>query len=125
MEGKFITGFYFEKVNELFNKPQPWDVKRYIATVRLGIEHLHSLGLCHNDVCPFNIMLTDDDTAILIDLDACVPIGEKLHKFGNRPFLLEGTKISACENDWYGLKKTEEYMYERLRMSEEESEGSE
>jgi serine/threonine protein kinase len=41
-----------------------------------GIQHLHSLGLVHNDITPANIMFDKDGTLIFIDFDSCRYIGE-------------------------------------------------
>eukprot|EP00171_Calliarthron_tuberculosum_P004802 IDg4802t1 len=49
---------------------QPLKVDAWLAGIRRAIDHLHSLGFCHNDVMPGNIMLDEDDNAVLIDFDA-------------------------------------------------------
>jgi serine/threonine protein kinase len=48
------------------------------AGIKSGVSHLHSLGLAHNDIKPSNIMVSADNTWILIDLGSCRPIGESL-----------------------------------------------
>ncbi|KAI3394969.1 hypothetical protein diail_2027 [Diaporthe ilicicola] len=45
---------------------------------RGGIEHLHSLGIIHNDINPANIMLDKDGRLVLIDFDSCRRRGEPL-----------------------------------------------
>lgn len=111
VEGDLITGLYFEKYKRLSKQPKPWDVEKYVGQIRLAIEHLHSLRLCHNNVNPRNIMLGFDDTAILINLDSCLPFREKQHKLGEDGFSQEEEKYSDVVNDWLGLQKIEEYMY--------------
>ena len=57
------------------------DVNRaraYLEDILNGIQHLHSLGLVHNDINPANIMLDDNGTAVLIDFDSCRRVGELL-----------------------------------------------
>ncbi|KAL3962996.1 hypothetical protein ACCO45_004519 [Purpureocillium lilacinum] len=49
--------------------------KRYLSGIEAGIKHLHSLGSVHNDINPSNIMISDDDAAVIIDFDSCVKIG--------------------------------------------------
>ncbi|CAG7959108.1 unnamed protein product [Penicillium olsonii] len=56
---------------------------RCIEAVEAGLQHLHSLGLAHNDLSPLNVMFTDEGKAVLIDFDACHPIGTKLIKGGS------------------------------------------
>ncbi|UKZ74549.1 hypothetical protein TrVFT333_002219 [Trichoderma virens FT-333] len=52
--------------------------ERYLSEVEAGIKHLHSLGHVHNDLNPSNIMITTDDTAVIIDFDSCVRVGESI-----------------------------------------------
>jgi hypothetical protein len=39
--------------------------------IKLGIQHLHWLGLSHNDINPYNIMFKSDGTPVIIDFDSC------------------------------------------------------
>lgn len=50
--------------------------------VRSAAAHLHALGYAHNDISASNIMFDSGGEAVLIDLDSCTPIGEKLKKGG-------------------------------------------
>ncbi|KAH9883931.1 protein kinase-like domain-containing protein [Xylariomycetidae sp. FL2044] len=50
--------------------------------IEAAAEHLHQLGLAHNDISPGNIMFDESNTPVLIDLDSCVPLGRKLTKGG-------------------------------------------
>jgi serine/threonine protein kinase len=52
--------------------------ERYLSEVEAGIKHLHFLGYVHNDLNPSNIMITTDDTAVIIDFDSCVRVGESI-----------------------------------------------
>eukprot|EP00168_Porphyra_purpurea_P005675 TRINITY_DN1676_c0_g1_i3.p2 TRINITY_DN1676_c0_g1~~TRINITY_DN1676_c0_g1_i3.p2 ORF type:complete len:286 (-),score=77.28 TRINITY_DN1676_c0_g1_i3:578-1435(-) len=60
---------------------RPMDVDLVIGGVRAGLELLHELNFCHNDVCEKNVGLTADGQAVLINLDSCVPPGEPLTKW--------------------------------------------
>jgi serine/threonine protein kinase len=53
-------------------------MKERLGGILDGIQHLHSLGLVHNDITPSNIMLDDDGTLVLIDFDSCRKVGELL-----------------------------------------------
>ncbi|KAF5620147.1 3-phosphoinositide-dependent kinase [Fusarium sp. NRRL 52700] len=53
-----------------------------IAAVESALEHLHSLGLAHNDMSPFNIMFTDKGEPVLLDFDTYHPIETGLNKRG-------------------------------------------
>jgi serine/threonine protein kinase len=60
------------------------DVDLCLESIKKGLQHLHSLGLVHNDLNPSNIMfpIEDDDTAIIIDFGSCRPIGESIENVG-------------------------------------------
>jgi serine/threonine protein kinase len=53
-----------------------------IEGMKRGIDHLHALGLVHNDLSPSNIMLDERDTAIIIDFGSCRRIGKNLQGVG-------------------------------------------
>jgi serine/threonine protein kinase len=57
--------------------PQSAEIKlnKYLIGIKRGIDHIHSLGLVHNDINPNNIMITRDDNAVIIDLDSCLSAG--------------------------------------------------
>lgn len=50
------------------------------AGVQSAVEHLHSFGLAHNDLCPQNICIDSDSNAAIVDFDSCLPFGQKLMK---------------------------------------------
>jgi serine/threonine protein kinase len=55
------------------------DVDLFLEGIKRGLEHLHSLGLVHNNINPANIMFPtkdDDATAMIIDFRSCRRIGE-------------------------------------------------
>jgi serine/threonine protein kinase len=49
-----------------------------IEGMKKGLEHLHSLGLVHNDITPSNIMLDERDIPMIIDFGSCRRIGDSL-----------------------------------------------
>lgn len=63
-----------------------------------GVHHLHSLGLAHNDINPYNICIDTDGTAVLIDFDSCLPFGKELKK-GIYSRANERRPISSKDND--------------------------
>jgi serine/threonine protein kinase len=103
-----ITALCFEKYNKTltdrFNMDYPLthDIDHGI---KLGIQHLHSLGLSHNDINPHNIMFKSDGTPIIIDFDSCQIIGEKLLKGGgwNDQFY----SVASPANDYAALEEIE------------------
>ncbi|KAJ5555898.1 hypothetical protein N7513_003540 [Penicillium frequentans] len=81
------------------------DYNPVLAEIRSGLEHLHSLGLVHNDINPRNIMF-DGEKAVIIDFDSCRRIGEDL---GNAVCTYEWcdeiAKQSVVENDLKALEE--------------------
>ncbi|KAK3299634.1 kinase-like domain-containing protein [Chaetomium fimeti] len=59
-------------------------MKTQLYGVLGGIQHLHSLGLVHNDITPANIMLAEDGSWAIIDFDSCRQVGELLHDTGTK-----------------------------------------
>ncbi|KAJ5937349.1 hypothetical protein N7454_004649 [Penicillium verhagenii] len=54
------------------------DEESFTTALKAAVEHLHSMGLAHNDINPANILLTEDQMPVLTDFNSCHPIGEKL-----------------------------------------------
>jgi serine/threonine protein kinase len=50
--------------------------------VKKGLDHIHALGIIHNDITPSNIMLDEHDTPIIIDFGSCRDMGESLEDVG-------------------------------------------
>jgi serine/threonine protein kinase len=60
-------------------------MKAQLDGILAGIQHLHSLGLVHNDITPANIMLDEDDgTWVITDFDSCRRVGEGLRDTGTK-----------------------------------------
>lgn len=62
----------------LCNGGHDLDLESGFDGIKSGVRHLHSLELAHNDIKPSNIMVSADNTWILIDLGSCRPVGESL-----------------------------------------------
>ncbi|PLB53418.1 kinase-like protein [Aspergillus steynii IBT 23096] len=60
------------------------NMKSGLEGILAAIEHLHALGIVHNDINPANIMLDEDGTLVLIDFDSCRYIGESLRSTGTK-----------------------------------------
>jgi ankyrin repeat protein/serine/threonine protein kinase len=52
------------------------EIRRLFEDLVLCVEHVHTRGLIHGDIKPLNIMKTNENKLILIDLDASSVIGE-------------------------------------------------
>ena len=81
-----ITGLCFTRYEKTladrFSCPHDLVEPEIALAIRRGIEHLHRLGITHNDINPYNIMFKSDGTPVIIDFDSCAHVGEKLVKGG-------------------------------------------
>lgn len=93
----------------------PFNREACLHGIEDGVEHLHRLGLVHNDLKPSNIMVDGDGaTPVIIDFDSCRREGEKLGlKWGTRGWAKEGITHANRENDLYGLAKIKEFLMKR------------
>ncbi|KAJ3495878.1 hypothetical protein NLG97_g3069 [Lecanicillium saksenae] len=97
--------------------------KTIMRSIREAVVHIHSLGYAHNDISASNIMFDKDNNAVLIDLDSCVPLGEKIKK-GRRVggwrgpmFWGQEYKISSVECDDACLEYIENWLRDMERAS--------
>jgi serine/threonine protein kinase len=87
------------------------DVDSFMAQVESALEHLHMLGLAHNDLNPMNIMIDDrNETPYLIDFGSCRPFGCKLITAGTPGWIDEEYSTSARVNDETALKKLRTWL---------------
>ena len=61
----------------------PVTAERWAEGLRVAQAYLHSLGLAHNDINPYNIMVREDGTPVLIDFGSCQPFGGRLQSLGS------------------------------------------
>jgi len=65
---------------------QHLDKKKFMEALESSIDHLHSLGLAHNDLNPNNIMVRNG-LPVLVDFGSAGLFGASLH--------------STCTPEWY------------------------
>jgi len=110
-----VTGLVFVKYQmtlaERFkDKYCPLNPELYLRGIESGLKHLHDLGFIHNDINPHNIMLHEDDTAVIIDFNTCQYEGEICRSGGTDPWCPEEMEYAVRENDYYGLQKIREAL---------------
>lgn len=97
----------------------------WMHSIESAARHLHSLGYAHNDISACNIMFDRSDVPILIDLDSCTPLGEKLTKGGlvggwRGPwFSKEQFEESSVECDELSIKCVRDWLVSELSRVEE------
>jgi len=109
VQGGRITTLHFVRypsnLAERMRKGHIVDKDRVLDDIRRGLDHLHSLGYCHNDLKPTNVMLSSDGTAIINDFDSSQRAGEKLSKGGSLGW--NHASYSCPENDWACFRQIE------------------
>ncbi|KAM5476734.1 hypothetical protein MauCBS54593_000004 [Microsporum audouinii] len=115
-----ITGLCFVKypmsLSQRLTATAPFDRALCLRGIESGIEHMHTLGLIHNDLNPSNIMVDERDNPVIVDFDSCQREGAKLGlKAGTVSWAMEGAVYAARQNDFIGLSKIR-----RLLMGGEE-----
>ncbi|KAL9129213.1 MAG: hypothetical protein Q9217_002282 [Psora testacea] len=108
-DGGLIKGLCFVRYEEtlsdrLRDPKRPLNLSECLKGVKDGLDHLHSLGLNHNDINPRNIMLNKQDVPVIIDFDSYqwegdIPLGT------GTPGWTDGARITRSErkNDDFGL----------------------
>ncbi|KAK4038635.1 kinase-like protein [Parachaetomium inaequale] len=88
------------------------DKKPFMAGLESAVQHLHALGLAHNDINPRNIMVNEAGTAVLIDFGSCREVGRKLGVSRGTPGWIEGE-----ESDYDTSGKGHDlFAVERIRV---------
>ncbi|KAI0313220.1 hypothetical protein OF83DRAFT_1175887 [Amylostereum chailletii] len=106
----------------------PVDVEKVLRGLKAGLEHLHYIGLVHNDIKPTNIVLDDDGEAVIIDFDACLPEGSGMGIKGGTPdWCRQDVDLSTADNDWYAYDKVAEWLRDACKdpsLAAPDEEGS-
>ncbi|KAF2177367.1 hypothetical protein K469DRAFT_720700 [Zopfia rhizophila CBS 207.26] len=87
-----------------------------LEKIKAGIQHLHQLGLVHNDINPSNIMFDEEDNPVIIDFDSCRPIGYSLEEVGRTyQWFDENVNTASPNNDLDALEEIREWLGEGER----------
>lgn len=79
---------------------------RYLSGIKEGIQHLHALGIIHNDLNPANVMITEDDTPVIIDFDTSSTPGTLLDQVKRTYGWFDpGVRVSQESNDLDALEE--------------------
>ncbi|KAI0809158.1 kinase-like domain-containing protein [Irpex lacteus] len=106
-EGQQVTALALKRIPHAF--PYKWK-KAEIPVPKLnllrglkrGLDHLHSLGIAHNDINRNNVRLDESFSPVIIDFNSALPEGTPL-TVGGTPGWLCTTKVSSKSNDLFGL----------------------
>ena len=111
-----FTRYHQNLVERIYHDPRPFDTQNCLHEIEKGIQHLHSLGIVHNDINPNNIMVTMEDTAVIIDFNSCRKQGEEgfmqsTYKWTDASY---NERCAEFENDMCGLRKIRDWLHDPL-----------
>ncbi|KAK4551655.1 hypothetical protein LTR86_011029 [Recurvomyces mirabilis] len=89
------------------------DLDRFERQCRDAINHIHSLGLAHNDLNPSNIALDSDNNPVIIDWGSCKDFGELLLSAGTPGWIEDEFDVSRKEHDLYAIDRIMAWMREK------------
>jgi hypothetical protein len=97
--------FAYERRGADRNKIDLW-----LQGIAQGLEHLHGLGIVHNDINPCNIMF-QGDTPVIIDFDSARPLGHDLSLVKRTPGW-HNTKavVASPDNDFAALQEIQHWL---------------
>jgi len=100
-----IRGLCFVKysttLTQALQDKTPLD-RDFFLSIQRGVEHLHDLGLIHNDLKPCNIMM-DGNKPVIIDFDTCKREGESLGSKAGTVGWTKPSSLARRENDIYSM----------------------
>ncbi|CAF9942571.1 MAG: hypothetical protein ALECFALPRED_009821 [Alectoria fallacina] len=107
-----FTRYHQTLVERIYHDTRPFDPHVCLQEIKKGIQHLHSIGIIHNDINPSSVMLCTDDTAVIIDFNSCRKKGEEGWMEGTYRWT-DASYNNNCaefENDKCGLRKIREWL---------------
>ncbi|VUC28869.1 unnamed protein product [Clonostachys rosea] len=85
------------------------DKDKFVDDVESAIDHLHALGLAHNDINPNNIMVKGDKP-MLVGFGSCQPFEESLDSLVTSSWNEEVFSTSEKQHDVSSLNKLREWI---------------
>jgi serine/threonine protein kinase len=112
-----ITGLILDKyendLNHYLKDVGPVDNSAFMAALESAVQHLHSIGLAHNDINPANILVNSHGLPVLIDFGSCREIGEKLTTSRGTPGWVDDRDdydTSEMRHDIFAIEKIREWL---------------
>jgi serine/threonine protein kinase len=105
--------------HRLEENAQHFDVEDCMNKIKAAVQHLHSLGLAHNDLMPMNIMVDECDHPVIIDYGSCQPFGSTLITAGTPGWFDEDFTESARQHDEIALEKIGRWAEKLTRAAQD------
>ena len=93
---------------EAINQSLEIDKDRIVNIITDALAHIHSLGLVHNDLSPYNILLDDNLDPVIIDMETCMA--------ESRPAMYSLGTPQWSGNWWTSSLSNDEIALERIRL---------
>jgi serine/threonine protein kinase len=111
----YITGIALTRYqtildNRFHRDASNLNLDQFKKRVRDAIDHIHALGLAHNDLNPSNIALDSHDDPVIIDWGSCKQFGGLLLSAGTPGWIEDDFDVSRKEHDLYALDKIMDWM---------------
>ena len=93
--------------------PRDLNISAFMADLRAGVAHLHSLQLAHNDLNPSNIAVNKQDKPVILDFGSCKRFGDQLNSGGTPGWIDEDYSTSASHHDEIAIEKVESWLIQQ------------
>lgn len=105
-----ITGIVLQRYYSILDHrflrdASAFDVEAFEQGLKAALQHIHSLGLAHNDINPSNIALDNNDHPVVIDWGSCKAFGAELLSAGTPGWIDEDFDISKQDHDISAAEK--------------------
>lgn len=108
--GHLNKGAFAASVHSL-NLDSEW-CRNVIEGVRKGLEHIHGLGIVHDDLNPANIMFDDDDVPKITGFGSCRRVGGGLDDAGRKyEWHDEENQANDISNDLEALAEISAWLH--------------
>lgn len=104
---------YADTLQARISELSRYDREECLRAIKAAVDHLHRLGLAHNDICPNNIMGGYCGKVVLIDLDSCRPYGASMTHSGTPDWNNGFTTHSSRTNDELALTQLKTFLEQR------------
>ncbi|KAJ1946924.1 hypothetical protein GGF37_000823 [Kickxella alabastrina] len=106
VEDGLVTGIVLEKLSKTLDRVDIDDPEALISQLIQAVSYIHSLGIVHGDINPYNIMV-DDERLVLIDFDS---VGAENGKQGT-PGYMSSNYSKSMADDWYSVEQVSKFIH--------------